>query len=167
MSIIPPSTAPKGVSSIGEIAKLLAHLIGPALTILATASAFSPTIAAQVIVAILAGIPLYWVAAAKYKAAISFAVVVVQGVLAWFGPSWGWGHPSWQSWVALLVSALVAGGVLVIPNATAKVFVGPGFTPFPAPSGAVAAVISDPAATKANAAAVAAVQKKTGVGQSL
>lgn len=113
-------TPPVKVSSVGEIAKLVVHLLGPALTILATASAFSPTIAAQVIVAILAGIPLYWVAAAKYKAAISFGVVIVQGILAWFGPSWGWGHPSWQSWIALLVSGLIAGGVLVVPNTPPK-----------------------------------------------
>jgi hypothetical protein len=134
----PTLTPPAGVSTVGEIAKLLAHLIGPALTILATASAFSPTIAAQVIVAILAGIPLYWVAAAKYKAAISFAVVIVQGVLAWFGPTWGWGHPTWQSWIALLVSGLVAGGVLVIPNAPAKAIIGAVTVPDPAPAKAAA-----------------------------
>jgi hypothetical protein len=104
------------VTSVGQIGKLLAHLLGPALTILATASAFNPTIAAQVIVAILAGIPVYWVSSRITKTEISAAVVVVQGVLAWFGPTWGWGHPSWQLWIALLVSALSAGGVLVIPN---------------------------------------------------
>jgi hypothetical protein len=118
MTTTVPPVAPQ--AQAGYYAKLLVQLLGPALTILATASAFNPTILSQVIVAALAGIPLYWVGNRLLKTAVSAAVVLVQGVLAWFGPSWGWGHPSWQSWVALLLSALIAAGVYVVPNAVAK-----------------------------------------------
>lgn len=104
--------------NIAWVAKTLVHLLGPALTLLATATVFSPLIAAQVAVAILGAIPVYFITKSYYlKAVCSALVVVAQGVLAWFGPSWHLvAHPTWQSWVALAVSALTAAGVLVIPN---------------------------------------------------
>lgn len=103
--------------NIAWVAKTLVHLLGPALVILAGASALSPVILAQAAIGIIAAVPVYFVSKTGYlKAICSAATVIVSGILAWFGPSWGWGDPSWQNWIALVVSALAAAGVLVIPN---------------------------------------------------
>lgn len=103
--------------NVGYYAKIIIHLLGPALAILATATVINPIIVSQIVVAILAGIPVYWVTKRGYlKAVCAGLAVVAQGILAWFGPTWGLGPVSWHDWVAVLIGALSAAGVLVIPN---------------------------------------------------
>jgi len=116
-------------TNVSHYTKSIVYLLGAALVVLQPALTDSYLSTAEWLaigIAVVGAVPTYFATSARYvKLICTVALAALQAVALLVGPSLGLGDVSASAWVGVILAALTAAGVGILPNEPKVEYVDP------------------------------------------